>query len=298
MRREYRIQSLLKPAFPYVPEMVAFCDDESVLGADFYVMERLHGIILRGRLPQGMSLPPDAGPRAVPRDGRPAGRAARGRRRRRRPGRVRPRHRLRRPPGRRAGRSATARRRRWNVPSFEKVMRWLEENQPADVGTCLIHNDWRFDNLVLDADDPAGSAACSTGRWPRSAIPLMDLGSALAYWVQADDDRLMGLLQRQPTHLPGMLTRAEMVEAYCDRSGRTGRRLDVLRGLRPVPARGDRAADLLPLRPQADPQPGVPALLDRRELPRPALPAAHPIGDRLTSRLRRGSAPGCRAAGS
>ena len=59
MRREFRIQSMLAPAFPYVPEMVAFCDDPAVLGADFYVMERLSGVILRGRLPSGLSLPPD-----------------------------------------------------------------------------------------------------------------------------------------------------------------------------------------------------------------------------------------------
>src|SRR4051794_36939254 len=59
MRREFRIQQLLKPTFPYVPQMVAFCDDPAVLGADFYVMERLAGLILRGRLPEGMSLPPE-----------------------------------------------------------------------------------------------------------------------------------------------------------------------------------------------------------------------------------------------
>lgn len=50
-------------------------------------------------------------------------------------------------------------------------------------------------------------------------IPLMDLGSALAYWVHADDDPLMRLTRRQPTHLPGMLRREEVVEYVLDRSG-------------------------------------------------------------------------------
>jgi aminoglycoside phosphotransferase (APT) family kinase protein len=204
--------------------MVAFCDDESVLGidggADFYVMERLNGIILRGRLPQGMSLPPeqaralcnavvdrlvelhavDVDAAGLSEFGRGTGYAAR----------------------QVAGWSQRYRAAKtWNVPSFEKVMRWLEENAPADVGTCLIHNDWRLDNLVLDVDHPGRIRGVLDWEMATVGDPLMDLGSALAYWVQADDDRLMGLLKRQPTHLPGMLTRAEMVEAYCARSGRT-----------------------------------------------------------------------------
>ncbi|HSP37157.1 MAG TPA: phosphotransferase family protein [Frankiaceae bacterium] len=235
MRREYRIQSLLKPTFPYVPEMVAFCDDPDVLGdpadlddpdgpdaaggADFYVMERLSGIILRGRLPQGMVLPPeqaralcdavvnrlvelhavDVTATGLDEFGRGSGYVGR----------------------QVAGWSQRYRAAKtWNVPSFEKVMGWLEANQPEDVGTCLIHNDWRLDNLVLDADDPGQILGVLDWEMATVGDPLMDLGSAMAYWVQADDDRLMGLLRRQPTHLPGMRTRDEMVRAYCERSGR------------------------------------------------------------------------------
>jgi aminoglycoside phosphotransferase (APT) family kinase protein len=220
MRREYRIQSMLKPTFSYVPEMVAFCDDGSVLGADFYVMERLAGIILRNRLPRGMDLAPaqatalchamvdrlvelhsvDVEASGLAEFGRGTGyvgRQVKGWSERYRAAKT------------------------WNVPSFEKVMRWLDENQPADVGSCLIHNDWRFDNLVLDVQDP--SRILGVLDWEMATVgdPLMDLGSALAYWIQADDDRLMGLLRRQPTHLPGMLSRAEVVAAYAERSGRT-----------------------------------------------------------------------------
>jgi aminoglycoside phosphotransferase (APT) family kinase protein len=109
----------------------------------------------------------------------------------------------------------------WNVPSFATVMAWLEQNRPDDVGSCLIHNDWRFDNLVLDPADPARILGVLDWEMATVGDPLMDLGSALAYWIQADDDRLMGLLRRQPTHLPGMLTRREVVERYAERSGRT-----------------------------------------------------------------------------
>jgi aminoglycoside phosphotransferase (APT) family kinase protein len=109
----------------------------------------------------------------------------------------------------------------WNVPSFEKVMRWLADCQPDDVDARLIHNDFRFDNLVLDPEDPARILGVLDWEMATVGDPLMDLGAGLAYWVQADDDRLMGLLRRQPTHLPGMLTREEFVAAYCRRSGRS-----------------------------------------------------------------------------
>ncbi|MDQ1634789.1 MAG: hypothetical protein QOJ32_1598 [Frankiaceae bacterium] len=224
MRREFRIQSMLAPAFPYVPEMVAFCDDPEVLGvaggADFYVMERLAGTILRGRLPEGMSLPPeqatalchamvdrlvelhavDAAATGLDEFGRGSGYVAR----------------------QVTGWSERYRAAKtWNVPSYGKVIAWLEANQPADVGSCLVHNDFRLDNLVLDTADPSHILGVLDWEMATLGDPLMDLGCALAYWVQADDDRLMGLLRRQPTHLPGMLTRQQIVDAYCAGSGRT-----------------------------------------------------------------------------
>jgi aminoglycoside phosphotransferase (APT) family kinase protein len=107
-----------------------------------------------------------------------------------------------------------------DVPDFEAVMGWLEERRPADVGACVIHNDWRFDNLVLDADDPMTVVAVLDWEMATVGDPLMELGSALAYWVQADDDPTYRAMRRQPTHLPGMLSRAEVVELYAQRTGR------------------------------------------------------------------------------
>ena len=79
MRREFTIQSRLAPVFPYVPAMVAFCDDESVIGSDFYVMERLDGTILRRDLPDGMTLDEDDARTLCSTLPRRPGRAARGR---------------------------------------------------------------------------------------------------------------------------------------------------------------------------------------------------------------------------
>ncbi len=81
----------------------------------------------------------------------------------------------------------------------------------------IVHNDFRLDNVVLAPDDPQRIVGVLDWEMATLGDPLMDLGNSLAYWVQADDDRIMRALRRQPTHLAGMLTRAQVVEHY--RSG-------------------------------------------------------------------------------
>ncbi|MGW0694920.1 phosphotransferase family protein [Streptomyces sp. NPDC002738] len=217
MAREYRVQEALKPTFPYVPAVRALCQDPSVIDGDFYVMDKVPGLILRGRLPEGMTLPPDKA-RALSEafvdtladlhrvDPAAAGLADLGKGigyvRRQVEGWTR--------------RYEQAR--TWNTPSFRQVTAWLADHQPDDVATRVIHNDWRLDNLVLDETDLHVTGVLD---WEMATLgdPLMDLGSALAYWVQADDDRMARATRRQPSHLPGMLTRTEIVERYCDRMG-------------------------------------------------------------------------------
>ncbi|MDI6099507.1 phosphotransferase family protein [Actinoplanes sp. NEAU-A12] len=216
MGREYRIQSKLAPVFGYVPRMVAYCEEESVIGSPFYVMERVEGHIPRKEL--GLDLPPaevrrlctrvldllidlhavDPAAAGLTDLGRGAGYVARqvdGWSKRYRAARTR------------------------NVGSFEKVMAWLRDNQPADRGTCLIHNDFRFDNVVFAPDDPTRPVALLDWEMATLGDPLMDLGGALAYWVQADDGPVFRAFRRQPTHTPGMLTRREVVDYYRTRTG-------------------------------------------------------------------------------
>lgn len=218
MGREHHVQSCLRPVFPYVPEMVAFCDDPSVLGCDFYVMRRLPGVVLRGRLPEGLALDPATAGRlcesVVDRlvelhrvDPGAAGLSDLGKG----PGYAR-----RQVEG---WSERYAKARTWNVPRFRAVVDWLKANTPEDVATRVVHNDYRLDNLVLDPVDPARIVGVLDWEMATLGDPLMDLGNSLAYWVQADDDLVARAIRRQPTHLPGMWTRRQVVERYLSRSG-------------------------------------------------------------------------------
>ena len=85
--------------------------------------------------------------------------------------------------------------------------------------SCVIHNDFRFDNVVLDPREPTRIVGVLDWEMATVGDPLMDLAGALAYWVEAGDDPIFRALRRQPTHLPGMLQRQEVVAAYCQAAG-------------------------------------------------------------------------------
>jgi aminoglycoside phosphotransferase (APT) family kinase protein len=219
MAREFRVQQALGPVFPLVPAMVALCQDPAVLGTDFYVMERIDGLVPRARLPAEARLGPGDARRLceafVDRlvelhrlDPAAAGLASLGK------GPGYPRRQV----EGWSGRYVKAR--TFNVPSFAWVRRWLAERVPDDAGTCVIHNDWRLDNLVLDRAEPTRIVGVLDWEMATVGDPLMDLGSALAYWVHADDPWLLRLTRRQPSDAPGMLRRPEIVARYLEATGR------------------------------------------------------------------------------
>jgi aminoglycoside phosphotransferase (APT) family kinase protein len=219
MGREFRIQRALRPVYPFVPEMIGHCVDPSVIGTDFYVMRRLPGVVLRRRVPAGVTVGAGTARRlclnavdalvalhTVDPTGTDLEAFDRG------PGYAR-----RQIDG---WCDRYVRARTWNVPSFAGIRRWLDRHVPDDVASCVIHGDFRLDNLVLEADRPDRIVGVLDWEMATVGDPLMDLGASLAYWVQADDDRIARSTRRQPSHLPGMLTRSELVDAYLDRSGR------------------------------------------------------------------------------
>ncbi len=218
MRRESDIQRALGDVYEHVPRIIVWCGDESVIGSEFYVMERIVGTILRRDVPASLGLSRDdvnllcrnaldtlVDLHRVDVEAAGLGDLGKG------PGYVE-----------RQVTGWAARYRKARTPdvgSFERVMEWLEANRPDDVGQVLIHNDFRFDNLVLDEDDPTRIVGVLDWEMATVGDPLMDLGGAMAYWVQAGDDPVARALRLQPTHTPGMLTRVEAVRYYCDRMG-------------------------------------------------------------------------------
>ena len=218
MRREFVIQSAIAPVFPYVAPMVGFCEDDSVLGGDFYVMERIDGVIPRSTWPADVALTPEqarqlclnvvevyAELHSVDADAAGLAHLGRG------TGYVR-----------RQVEGWSTRYRNAHTPDnpeLTDVMAWLDAHQTDDVATCVIHNDFKVDNLVFSRDDPTQVIGVLDWEMATLGDPLMDLGGALAFWIQADDSEELQLTKRVPTDLPGMLTREEFVQHYCERMG-------------------------------------------------------------------------------
>lgn len=218
MHREHDLQAALAPVFPLVPAMVGYCGDDAVIGSEFYVMERIEGTILRTEVPADLGLDEHGVRRLCENavdvlvtlhevDVAAAGLAALDRG----DGYVE------RQVGGWAGRFRRAH--TPDVPDHEATMAWLAAHRPPDRPHALIHNDFRFDNLVLAPGDPTRVVGVLDWELATVGDPLMDLGAALAYWVQADDDPMHLALRLQPTHTPGMLTRDEVVTRYCTARG-------------------------------------------------------------------------------
>jgi len=216
MGREFRIQSALKPVFPLVPEMVAHCEDASVIGLPFYVMTRAEGVIPRREL--GLELSPSETStlcgnvwdvliqlHSVDPEAAGLGHVGKGE------GYV----------GRQVSGWTTRldAARTDDMGDWSDITAWIDERQPADVGTCLIHNDFRFDNLVLTPTDRPRVTAVLDWEMATLGDPLMDLGGSMSYWVQDDDDEFFRQFRRQPSNAPGMWSRQRIVDHYCERMG-------------------------------------------------------------------------------
>jgi aminoglycoside phosphotransferase (APT) family kinase protein len=106
------------------------------------------------------------------------------------------------------------------VPDMEAVAAWLAAHRPGPGGAALVHNDYKYDNVVLDPADPSRIVAVLDWEMATVGDPLMDLGVMLGYWVDPDDPDELKARTYGPTYLPGCLSRVELVERYAVRSGR------------------------------------------------------------------------------
>jgi aminoglycoside phosphotransferase (APT) family kinase protein len=219
MGREYRVLSKLHAAYPEAPRVLLFCDDKSVLGSPFYVMERIQGIILRKDPPQELSFAPDLARRVsgsfienlarlhsldykaigLGDLGKPLGymeRQVRGWIDRYNASRTH------------------------DLPEVERISMWLTERIPNATDAALLHNDYKYDNLILDPADI--TRVVGVLDWEMSTIgdPLSDLGTAMAYWVETNDPEEWQSIRWCPSNYPGSMTRAQLVERYAKITGR------------------------------------------------------------------------------
>ena len=219
MGREYRILNQLNAGFPYCPKAYVHCTDESVIGSEFYVMERVNGIILRADLPAELNFSPEQTTQLCKSFidklvelhnvdyqacglgdlGKPEGYVAR----------------------QISGWSDRYEKALTpDAPLWTEVKAWLNEKMPADhPKSAIVHNDYRFDNVILDPHNPMQIIGVLDWELTTIGDPLMDLGNTLAYWIEAGDPAPVQLMRRQPSHAPGMLTRREFVDYYAERSG-------------------------------------------------------------------------------
>jgi aminoglycoside phosphotransferase (APT) family kinase protein len=219
MTREFRVLSALAPVYPAAPRPLLLCEDERVLGAPFYLMERRHGRVIRRTLPPELDGRADLAGRlcesmvdtlatlhAV--DYRAVGLADFGK------------------PQGYVARQVNGWTERYQaaktdqLPDLDAVATWLAARIPAERGAAVIHNDFKFDNVMLATDDPTRVVAVLDWEMATIGDPLMDLGCALSYWAEPADPEPLRDVAMGPTTAPGMWTRRQLVQAYASRSGR------------------------------------------------------------------------------
>ena len=218
MGREYRVLTALKPVFPYCPRTYAYTDDDTIIGCPFYVMERVEGLIIRRELPPGVAYTPEQGRKLLENladvhialhnvdykavgltdFGNPTGYA-----KRQVDGWI-DRFRQARTP---------------DAPEAEDIIGWFVEKMPPDSGrAAVVHNDFRLDNSVVDANDPLKVIAVLDWEMATIGDPLMDIANSLTFLIEADDPEEMKLSDPLPPGLQFTLSRAEMVDYYRKKS--------------------------------------------------------------------------------
>ena len=220
MAREFRVLHALHSHFPEAPRVFLLCEDPSVIGGTFFLMERRHGFVIRDAVPEELAAIPDY-PRRVSEAfidclvrlhsidvSQPALSA------------------LGKPQGF-VERQVRGWAERWNrakteeAPEMDRIVRWLQDSLPPSVDVTLVHNDYKLDNVMLR---PEGDRVEAVLDWEMATIgdPLADLGLTMCYWtwasVAAEDDPHPAT--PNVTAQPGWHTRDQFLQRYAERTGR------------------------------------------------------------------------------
>lgn len=110
-----------------------------------------------------------------------------------------------------------------DVVESDKIYQWLKNNlQFNSKYHSLVHNDYKFDNFILDPATPEKIIGVLDWEMTTLGDPLLDLGCSLAYWVEKDDPDNMQAIRMMPTHLSGMMSRQQIFDRYCKKRNITG----------------------------------------------------------------------------
>jgi aminoglycoside phosphotransferase (APT) family kinase protein len=225
MRREFRVLSALATADVPVPRPVVLCEDLSVIGVPFYLMERRHGVVIRDSIPPVIGDDFDkrrqvgeavvdtlAALHAVDWQavglqdfGRPAGYLERQLRR---------------------WAEQWERARTRPVPALERVLEWLHQHVPVSQRTSIVHGDYKLDNLMLMVQPPVQVVAILDWEMSTLGDPLADLGWLLSQWPQSGDCATRLGVWWAITAEPGFLQRHALVARYEERTRQRATAID------------------------------------------------------------------------
>jgi aminoglycoside phosphotransferase (APT) family kinase protein len=219
MGRESGILARLNAVYPLAPKPYFFCEDESVIGAPFYVMERRKGIVLDDSFPDGVEQDQElchgisrtlvdtlVELHAV--DVKKAGLGDLGK-----------------PDGflQRQTEGWISRYEKAKTDEIEEVgplTAWLARDIPESPPPAVIHNDYKLNNLVLDPEDLTGVRAVLDWEMATVGDPLFDLAVSLSYWIEPNDPDELKAVMPTVTVTPGFMTRQELIDRYAGESGR------------------------------------------------------------------------------
>jgi aminoglycoside phosphotransferase (APT) family kinase protein len=219
MNREFKVQSAVQKAFSKVPKMYGFCNDQSILGSDFYIMEKVEGVILNFKEAHKRNISPanykiianswldtlvelhnvDYNTIGLGDLGKPEAYVERQVNNW----------------GKQYLKAKTD-----EYPEADIVMQWMQEHQPKEYEHCLIHNDYKYDNIVFK--DATWQEVSAVLDWEMATLgdPLMDLGTSLGYWTVATDHDFVKQGIPSPTIFEGNPIRSEIAQMYAQKSGR------------------------------------------------------------------------------
>lgn len=219
MGREFRVLKHLNPVFQKTPKVFVYTENEEIIGAPFYLMQKVEGEILSARTALKRQVSPkefqtisntwldtfvafheiDYKAAGLTELGKPEGYVERQVVNW----------------GKQYLAAATD-----DVPEAQKVMSWMVDNQPKTYDHSLIHNDFKYDNVVFSGSDWSEISAILDWEMCTLGDPLMDLGTSLGYWTTYEDDDFMKQGLPSPTVMQGNPSRTEIVHQYALKSGR------------------------------------------------------------------------------